>query len=64
MLALLGLGFFCGPILNMASAWQKQVPGGVTSLFVLILAVGVYALSRLENMSMTDAAHLTVITGT
>ena len=62
-LALLGLGFFCGPILSMASAWQNQVPGGAMSLFVVTLAVGVWTLGQLENMSMSDAAHLTVITG-
>ena len=33
------------------------------SLFVVTLAVGVWTLGQLENMSMSDAAHLTVITG-
>jgi hypothetical protein len=64
VLALLGLGFFCGPILSMTSLWQTQVPGGVASLFLVTLAVGISTLSQLENMSMSDAIHLTVITGT
>jgi hypothetical protein len=64
ILPLLGLGFFCGPILGTASLWTKQVPGGVLTLGAVTIALGVSALTTLENMSISDAIHLTIITGT
>jgi Ion channel len=63
ILPLLGLGFFCGPILNMSSSWTSQVPGGILSLAVVTIALGVSALTALEGMSISDAIHLTIITG-
>lgn len=63
ILPLLGLGFFCGPILSMASSWTHQVPGGVLSLCAVTIAIGVSALTALEDMSVSDAIHLCIITG-
>jgi hypothetical protein len=63
ILPLLGLGFFCGPILSTASLWTNQVPGGVLSLGAVTIALGVSALTALEDMSISDAIHLTIITG-
>jgi hypothetical protein len=57
------LGFFCGPILSTASLWTNQVPGGVLSLGAVTIALGVSALTALEDMSISDAIHLTIITG-
>jgi hypothetical protein len=64
ILPLLGLGFFCGPILSMGSSWSGQVPGGLLSLFFLTLSLGISALTTFEGLSVYDAIHLSVITGT
>lgn len=64
ILPLLGLGFFSGPILTMASSWQTQFPGGVLSIGTLTLALGVSALTVLEGIEFKDAIHLTIHTGT
>ena len=64
VLPLLGLGFFCGPLLDLTSTWQNQVPGGVLALSTLTLAMGISMLTVLENLSYTDATHLCIITGT
>jgi len=63
-LPILGLGFFCGPLLELASSWQRQVPGGIVALASFTLALGVSMLTALEGFSYSDAAHLCVITGT
>ena len=64
ILPLFGLGFFCGPILDIASSWQSSVPGGVVSIGSLTLAIGVSVLTVLEGYSISEAIHLCVITGT
>lgn len=64
VLPLFGLGFFCGPVLSLASSWQSQVGIGVLSLGVLTLALGVSILIVLEGMSLQDAIHLSIISGT
>lgn len=63
VLPLLGLGFFCGPILELASSWQARVPGGTLGLGVATLLSGVLALTWLEQLSVSEAIHLCVITG-
>jgi hypothetical protein len=63
ILPLLGLGFFCGPVLSMASFWKNEVPGGVLSLATVTLVLGVSVLTTVEEMSLADAIHLSVITG-
>ena len=64
VLPLMGLGFFCGPILTMSSSWQSRVPGGVLSLGSLTLALGVSMLTVFEGMALKDAIHLSIMTGT
>jgi hypothetical protein len=64
VLPLLGLGFFCGPILEIASRWQNAVPGGLVSVMSLTVFLGVAVLSSLEGFSLSEAVHLCVITGT
>ena len=63
ILPLLGLGFFCGPILSMGSSWSGQVPGGLLSLAFLTLSLGISALTTFEGLSVYEAIHLSVITG-
>ncbi len=63
VLPLLGLGFFCGPILTMASEWQKRIPGGAVSVGSVTLAFGVSALTVFEGMEFKEAVHLSIHTG-
>ena len=63
VLPLSGLGFFCGPILTMASLWQSRVAGGSLSLGSMALLLGVSLLTVFEGMSLKDAVHLSIITG-
>ncbi|CAJ1966456.1 unnamed protein product [Cylindrotheca closterium] len=64
MLPLFGLGFFCGPIMELASSWQNMVPGGALSVGTLMLVMGVSMLTTIEGLSYSEAVHLCVITGT
>ena len=63
LLPLLGLGFFCGPMLTMTSTWQHRVPGGVGSLGSLVLAFGVSMFTIFEGMELKDAIHLSIHIG-
>lgn len=63
VLPLFGLGFFCGPILDLASSWQNMVPGGVASVGSVTLALGVVMLTTFEDLSISEAIHLCIITG-
>jgi len=64
VLPLFGLGFFCGPIMDLASSWQSIVPGGAFSVGSLTLMMGVSMLTTVEELSYSEAIHLCVITGT
>lgn len=64
MFPLIGLGFFCGPILVLASSWRKQVPGGPITLAVFALGMGVSMFTAIENLSITEALHFCVVLGT
>lgn len=61
---LLGLGFFCGPILDMASSWRMQVTGGPWLVVVLTLGMGVVLFTYLEELSWTESLHFSVVLGT
>lgn len=63
VLPILGLGFFCGPILDLSSSWQRQIPGGSLALGTFTIAMGVSMLTTLEGLSYPEAIHLCVITG-
>jgi hypothetical protein len=63
-LSLTGLGFFCGPIVELASSWQTHVPGGIVALLSFTIALGVLLFTSLENMNQLEAAYFSVITGT
>ena len=63
ILPLFGLGFFCGPIMDLASSWQNMVPGGALSVGTLTLMMGVSMLTTVEELSYSEAVHLCVITG-
>jgi hypothetical protein len=64
LFALSGLGFFCGPLLEVASSWTKHVPGGLATLASLTLGIGVAVFSNIEGVSHSEAFYASVITGT
>lgn len=55
---------FCGPVMDLAASWSSKVPGGMLALTALTIAIGVVLFTRLEEMSETDAAYMSFITGT
>lgn len=62
ILPLFGLGFFCGPTMELASSWQTLVPGGAFSVGSITLMMGVSMLTTVEQLSYSEAVHLCVIT--
>jgi hypothetical protein len=40
-LSFLGLGFFCGPVMDFASSWHSEVPGGPLGLAAVTLGLAV-----------------------
>ena len=44
ILSFLGLGFFCGPVMDYAASWRESVPGGTfgTVLSTIGLGVGLF----------------------
>ena len=64
LLSFLGLGMFCGPIMDFASLWTRRIPGGVIGPGVCALGMGILLFTQIEDMSALDAAYLTIITGT
>lgn len=63
-LSFCGLGFFCGPIMDFASAWTKRIPGGAIGPGLCALAMGMLLFMQIEEMSAFNAIYLTIITGT
>lgn len=61
--ALSGLGMFCGPIMQITSSWQEDVPGGTTTIGVMALAMGVSVFTLLEGHTEMDALYASIITG-
>lgn len=59
-----GLGMFCGPVMEVASVWSANVPGGMLALTSLTIAAGVVIFTSIEGMTESDAAYMSVITGT
>lgn len=59
-----GLGIFCGPILDLASAWRFQIPGGLLTLASVTLGVGILVFSHIEGLPQSDAVYASIITGT
>ena len=64
LLSFLGLGLFCGPIMDLASSWRHSVPGGNVGTVIATIGLGVGLFTHFEGMSVKDAAYYSVITGT
>jgi hypothetical protein len=61
--ALSGLGFFCGPMLEVASSWMNHIPGGIVSWASVTIGIGVALFSHLEGASQSDAMYASFIVG-
>jgi hypothetical protein len=62
--AFTGLGFFCGPLMDVASTWTRHVPGGTLALGTVTIGIGVLLFTTLEGISETEAIYASVIAGT
>ena len=63
MYVLCGLGFFCGPLLDITSSWMNHVPGGITTVTIVTVGIGVILFNHLEDISPSDAIYASVIVG-
>jgi hypothetical protein len=58
-----GLGFFCGPLLELTSSWINYVPGGMVTLVSLTIGAGVSLFSNLEGLPQSDAIYASFVVG-
>jgi hypothetical protein len=63
ILSMTGIGFFCGPMLSVASQWKHQVPGGIVPLATMTFAMGMSLFTSLEGMTYGEAFRLCIATG-
>jgi len=63
LLSLFGLGFFLGPVMDLASSWKHRVPGGLFAVASITLVLGILLFSNLEGLSQLEAAYFSVIAG-
>ena len=63
LFSLCGLGIFCGPIMDLASSWRHQIPGGLPTLASFTIGIGVMVFTTFEGLAQTDAIYASVITG-
>lgn len=63
ILGMTGIGFFCGPMLSVASQWKYQVPGGIVPLATMTFGVGMSMFTALDGMTYREAFHLCIVTG-
>ena len=64
-LSFLGLGMFCGPIMDLAASWKDRLPlGGTMVLFSSTVTTGVLLFCYLlGEMTETEAVYFSIITG-
>lgn len=63
VLSFCGLGMFCGPVMDFASSWTQDIPGGAIGAALTTLALGIGLFTVLEDFSETEAAYFTFIVG-
>ena len=63
VLSFCGLGMFCGPVMDFASSWTQDVPGGAIGAALTTLALGIGLFTVLEDFSETESAYFTFIVG-
>lgn len=70
LLSFVSLGFFCGPVMDLAATWKNAVPGGPLVLALTTIGLGVAIFTQpmfadgKVGLSFTDAAYYSTITGT
>ena len=62
--AFAGLGIFCGPIVQLGSAWRHAIPVGLPALGTFVLGLGVVIFMTAEGLDHFEAIYASVITGT
>ncbi|KAL7567613.1 hypothetical protein ACA910_000209 [Epithemia clementina (nom. ined.)] len=62
--SLSGLGIFCGPIMEVASAWKNEIPGGLPTLASFTIGIGALLFTTIEGLAQMDAIYASVITAT
>ena len=63
LFSLAGLGFFCGPIVQLGAAWRHAIPGGLTALATFVLGLGVTIFTTVEGLDHVEAMYASIITG-
>jgi voltage-gated potassium channel len=63
-LSVFALGFFVGPVMDLASSWKHRVPGGILTVSSMTLLLGVLLFSTLEGLSTLEALYFSIIAGT
>ena len=63
-LCFIGMGFFCGPVMDFAASWRNSVPGGVLGVAAATIGTGVAVFTQLEEWEPLTAAYYCVVTGT
>lgn len=64
VLAFMGLGMFCGPIMDLTASWKDTMVDKI-SLIIFTVAGSVFVFTYLlEEMSESEAAYFSIITGT
>lgn len=63
VLSFCGLGMFCGPVMDYASSWTQDVPGGAIGAALTTLALGIGLFTVLEGFTETEAAYFTFVVG-
>jgi hypothetical protein len=64
VLSFCGLGMFCGPVMDFASSWTQDVPGGAVGAALTTLTLGIGLFTVLEDFTELEAAYFSIITGT
>ena len=63
LLSFCGLGMFCGPVMDFASSWTQDVPGGAIGAALTTLTLGVGLFTVLEGFTETEAVYFTFVVG-
>ena len=58
-----GMGFFCGPLLQLGGAWRHAIPGGLPALASFVIGMGIVIFVSVEGLDHLDAVYASIVTG-
>ena len=58
-----GMGFFCGPLLQLGGAWRHAIPGGLPALASFVIGMGIVIFVSVEGLDHLDAVYANIVTG-